>query len=326
MKKLSPNIFTSRNVVFVFFLMTMLFLLSACGGSGDTVEEPETSAEGAEILVNPYKAECEIDSNLQLCYVVGAGESSDFAPYMGEITGFDYEWGHAYNLRVTGDNTQYQVEEVLVDSPEPGGVNFEMVLTGGDGRIRGTSEGAYEFYGEKAFVCDSDADCDALEGVINRTEPISFTFQTPENPADPYVLKSWQSETKVAQVGEQPDLVGENWVLESVTVSKNETQPVIAGVTSTAVFIIDTGLSSGTVTGFGGCNSYTGQFSISGNTLTIKELEIGEAQCENPPGVMNQEQQFISALRVAGSYLVEDGKLQISYNSGESALNLSASE
>jgi hypothetical protein len=74
---------------------------------------------------------------------------------------------------------------------------------------------------------------------------------------------------------------------------------------------------------------YTGFFffvTISGNSIDIHDLERGGAQCIYPPGIMNQEQVYTSALTAADSFLVDGDTLQINYNSGESVLNLDVSE
>ena len=109
---------------------------------------------------------------------------------------------------------------------------------------------------------------------------------------------------------------------QSFTVDENMQEPVISGSRITAGFTLDDSLSTGTISGNGGCNDYTASFTISGNTIEINNLERSEAQCTDPPGIMDQEQRFVSALTVADSFSVDGERLQIVYNSGDAILHL----
>ncbi len=300
-------------------VMAGLIMLPACGS-------PETAAnqDGAllEVLINPYREECRVNGELRLCYVTNVGDTGEFSPYEGQIENFEYEWGYGYEISGSGDENRFLVDEVLNKTAEPGGVHFPLVITGGGNRIVQTDEGLYEFYGEKSFSCADIDSCGTLDRVITREQPITFEFQTPEDPADPYILLDWESEAVPAQVGEEPGLLNGNWVLQSITLDKDVQEPSISGSHVTANFALDDSLSKGTVSGNGGCNDYTADFTISGNSINIENLERGEAQCTDPPGVMEQEQRFVSALTVAESFSVEGGRLQIVYNSGDSVLHL----
>jgi hypothetical protein len=312
-----------KAIVLLWLVAATVLLLVACGASEQTAE-PESG--GSTVYVNPYKNECTIEGELQLCYVASLGDTGDFSPYTGDIQDFEYQWGYGYELIGTGDRNLFQVQEVRNKDAEPGGVHFALTITGGGKRIVETSDGVFEIYGEKSFTCSPEADCETLSQVIGREGPIEFEFETPENPDDPYTLLSWESESGSAQVGEEPGLLARSWVMDSFTVSKNEVEPVLAGTQVTAVFTPGDDVSSGTVSGSTGCNDYTASFTLDGNTIDIFDLEKTEAQCDNPPGIMSQEQRFISALTVANSFLVDDDMLHINYDSGESALNLAAAD
>lgn len=77
---------------------------------------------------------------------------------------------------------------------EEGGVKFKLVITGGDDRIVPTGEGLYGAYGEKALTCDPGAKAEALGSVITIEGLITFEFQAPDDPADPYLLPAWSSQ------------------------------------------------------------------------------------------------------------------------------------
>jgi heat shock protein HslJ len=319
---LRPNTLLLKAKVFFWLLpAAVVLLLAACGGS-EVAIEPETNV--STLYVNPYKDECVIAGELQLCYVVSLGDTGDFSPYTGDIQNFEYEWGYEYRLTGTGDRNLFRVEDSGSKVAEPGGEHFPLTITGGAQRIVEIADGVFELYGEKTFTCSPEADCETLKQVIGREEPIEFEFETPQNPADPYTLLSWESESGSAQVGEEPGLMGISWTMDSFTGDDNMVEPMLAGTQITAIFTAGDNLSSGTVSGSTGCNDYTASFTLEGNSIDIFDLEKTEAQCDNPPGIMSQEQRFVSALTVADSFLVNGDTLQINYNSGESALNFVA--
>lgn len=311
----------------MFFIVVGLsvigLMLASCGGgeSAETAQGPEaTSAD--EFYLNPYRQECEVDGTLQMCYVASRAANVEFTTYSGTVENLEYEWGNAYALRGSGDGNVFQVEEVLSKTAEPGGVHFPLTITGGGGRIVQLEDGVFELYGEKKFTCDPNDSCGTLDRVIDRNQPITFEFETPPNPADPLILLEWASEAVPAQVGEEPGMLVNNWTLASFTVEKNEERPLLAGTEVTADIALDDSLSSGTISGNAGCNDYSATVTISGNAIKVENMKRGEVQCNDPPGVMEQEQLFLSALTVADSFLVDNGHLAITYNSGNSALNL----
>ena len=69
--------------------------------------------------------------------------------------------------------------------------------------------------------------------------------------------------------------------------------------------------TEGQVKGSAGCNSYFGGYEVSNNNLSILQIGNTEMYCMEPEGVMEQEEQYLKALRAAESYKVQDGKLQI---------------
>ena len=72
---------------------------------------------------------------------------------------------------------------------------------------------------------------------------------------------------------------------------------VLPGSTITAVF---DGVV-GQVYGSSGCNQYTGGFAVDGTTLSITDLAVTLRNCNEPPGVMEQEQSYLATLEDAQS-------------------------
>jgi len=101
------------------------------------------------------------------------------------------------------------------------------------------------------------------------------------------------------------------WVLESYGEPAN-VQSVIQGTEITANFD-STGHE---VRGSAGCNSYFGDYEVVNSQLSIPALAYTEMACLEPEGVMDQEQQYLQSLRLAGSYEIEDSKLRITCSDG----------
>lgn len=90
-------------------------------------------------------------------------------------------------------------------------------------------------------------------------------------------------------------------------------QAVLVGTEITAKF----DGKDGQITGSAGCNTYTGDYEAKKNELSISRLAWTEMACLEPEGVMEQEQQYLSALQAAESYIIEGGELRISCSGGQ---------
>ncbi|MFC2008960.1 META domain-containing protein [Chloroflexota bacterium] len=103
---------------------------------------------------------------------------------------------------------------------------------------------------------------------------------------------------------EQPPLEDSSWALEAFGQPGNLT-PAIAGKEPTIDF------DSDELSGSAGCNSYFGSYtSDKYGALEVSQLGNTEMACMEP-GVMQQEQFFLDALRLAESYRVVKGKLRV---------------
>ena len=70
------------------------------------------------------------------------------------------------------------------------------------------------------------------------------------------------------------------------------------------------------VSGSAGCNHYGGSYQVSGNSLTISDVFATEMACPEPPGVLEQEGDYLAALNVADSYLLTGNQLEIRDEAG----------
>lgn len=115
------------------------------------------------------------------------------------------------------------------------------------------------------------------------------------------------------------NLEDKTWVLESYGEQDN-LQAVLEGTRITATF----DSAEARVHGSAGCNSYSGDYHISKNNLSIPLITSTEMYCLEPEGAMEQEQQYLTALRGAESFEIKDGKLYIT--SGTEILLFNAKE
>jgi heat shock protein HslJ len=114
------------------------------------------------------------------------------------------------------------------------------------------------------------------------------------------------------------DLQSTSWNVISYNNGKQAVTSVIAGTSLTADFGSD-----GTLSGNGGCNSYSGTYKQDGNQINIGPLASTKMFCNEPAGVMDQESQFLTALQTAATYQVEGNTLELRTQAGALAVQFS---
>jgi len=92
-------------------------------------------------------------------------------------------------------------------------------------------------------------------------------------------------------------LTGSNWLLESYG-SPDNLKSVLSGTLVSLNFENDAQTAGGSA----GCNTYGGIYGINGNSIHFSELFHTEMYCIDPPGVMQQESDFIDLLSKAESF------------------------
>ena len=66
------------------------------------------------------------------------------------------------------------------------------------------------------------------------------------------------------------------------------------------------------ITGSAGCNTYFGSYAAAGNNLSIPgPVGVTEMYCMEPAGVMEQEQAYLTTLRLAESYEINGDEMRI---------------
>jgi heat shock protein HslJ len=105
-------------------------------------------------------------------------------------------------------------------------------------------------------------------------------------------------------------LVGTTWVMASVNNGKQAVVSRLEGADVTAIFE-----AAGRVGGSAGCNGYSAEYKVNGESLTIGQAVSTLMACETPAGVMEQEAAFLKAFENAATFKVRGNTLEI-YDAG----------
>ena len=89
--------------------------------------------------------------------------------------------------------------------------------------------------------------------------------------------------------------------------------PVLPGTQVTATFAINTDGETGTISGSGGCNNYNAPIT---GVLTLGPVASTNKLCPEPPGLMNQEARYLSALQSATGFTQAYNQLLINTRNG----------
>lgn len=112
-------------------------------------------------------------------------------------------------------------------------------------------------------------------------------------------------------------LEGTDWSLKFL-LANQKAAPTIPGATITAAF------AGGKLSGNAGCNSYTANYTLQNEALSISNLAVTEKACSDPQGVMEQEQQFLTNLTAATRLIQLGNILQLLNADGETVLAFGA--
>jgi heat shock protein HslJ len=95
-------------------------------------------------------------------------------------------------------------------------------------------------------------------------------------------------------------------VLVSYLNAQNQQVPVLPGTEITAVLGADN-----TMSGSAGCNTYSTTYQVNGSNVTIAPPAVGKTVCSEPPGIMEQENTYITALAQVTSFQVSGDRLEL---------------
>ena len=120
------------------------------------------------------------------------------------------------------------------------------------------------------------------------------------------------------QTGSTSDLTGTAWEATGYSDGSQGVANVLPGTSLTANFGED-----GTITGNSGCNDYNGPYKVTGNQIGIGPIAATKKACSDPPGVMEQEAQYLAAIDNAQVYVVDGNTLELRLVDGTVAAKFS---
>ena len=109
------------------------------------------------------------------------------------------------------------------------------------------------------------------------------------------------------------DLEGTSWALTDYLSPDGAVFTVPAAVTPLAAF------KDGVMTGYAGCNTFSGPYAIDGENITIGPIASTKMACAEP--MASVENAYLAALDVVDKVaILEDGKLQLWDSGGKTTL------
>jgi heat shock protein HslJ len=112
------------------------------------------------------------------------------------------------------------------------------------------------------------------------------------------------------------DLAGTSWTVTGYNNGKQAVVSVLGGTSLTAEFNSD-----GKLIGSAGCNNYNATYETTGKNIKIGPVASTKKMCNDPTGVMDQENQFLTALGTATTYTTDGGKLELRTADGALAVS-----
>ena len=158
-----------------------------------------TIPQDKTFLIAPYKVPC-YGSFPQFCMLVKYNEHDDFQYFYDTIEGFNYSWGHEYQLSVK----EYEIENPLQDAPSiltqlvsiisqvniDSDETYQLTIELGAGFIE-PSETGLRLVGEKDIVCESPNDCAQISDLLGSNASVELNIQISEDPSMPLTLTDW---------------------------------------------------------------------------------------------------------------------------------------
>jgi heat shock protein HslJ len=101
-------------------------------------------------------------------------------------------------------------------------------------------------------------------------------------------------------------LGGSRWIATMINNGRGGVASVVEGTEVTAEFGTD-----GRVSGSGGCNRFSGEYTLEGDSLAIGPVASTRMACFEPEGVGEQESAYFAALARTASWTFRDERLQL---------------
>jgi Domain of unknown function (DUF4377) len=171
------------NRIWKFMALSLSILAStACAADG---------SEEEVMLVDHYKQPC-MGMAPQLCLRVAQNGSEDLNNFYDSIAGFDYEWGHRYELQVQiteidnppadGSSRRYTLLEVISD--EVVDDHFTLRLSSEHVVVESQSE-KFSLMGDRDITCADVTVCETIDAVLSAHGLVEVELGHSSDPAGP---------------------------------------------------------------------------------------------------------------------------------------------
>ncbi|MBP1929070.1 heat shock protein HslJ [Methanolinea mesophila] len=144
------------------------------------------------------------------------------------------------------------------------------------------------------------------------TNPVEVPTPTTQATTIATATASPVQTTAAPQPVTQGSLTGVTWYLVSFNRGTGSTN-VLPGTEITAIF------EGNTVYGSAGCNQYQASYQGNLNFMSIGTPSSTKMSCNSPPGIMSQENYYMSTLRGASSFTI-NGDILTVYDSNKNAI------
>lgn len=130
-------------------------------------------------------------------------------------------------------------------------------------------------------------------------------------------LRSADGSTLATLAAQSQALAGTSWQVTGLNNGRHAVVSLVADSSVTLAFGSD-----GSASGSAGCNRFTTRFESEGSKLTFQPPAATRKLCAQPEGLMEQEQQFLTALATVTSARFEGDRLELRSADGALALTL----
>ncbi len=215
------------------------------------------------------------------------------------------------------EGTAWQLTDYV--GPEGGTVAVPEAVaataTFADGKVSGNAgcnqyNGTYTLDGDKLAIGDVSTTMMACPGARAAVET---AYLAALGKVATYAIAGETLELRTAEgavglrykVAVAPSLTKTRWVANTINNGKGGAESVVADSTVTAVFAED-----GTVAGSGGCNTYSGTYTVDGTSLSFGPLASTQMACADE-ALSQQEASFFAALERVSTYAFDGDNLEL---------------
>jgi heat shock protein HslJ len=152
--------------------------------------------------------------------------------------------------------------------------------------------------------------CDQPAGVMDQEQQYLAALQnaaTYEIAGDTLTIRDANGAMQVVAKASAPaGLAGTSWKV----MNYNNGKEAVVGLLTATEITLNFGADN-QVSGNSGRNTYSGGYEVSGDALKVGPLASTMMACDQPAGVMDQEQQYLAALQNAATFEIAGDTLTI---------------